>query len=78
MKHTINNIQFKTDKELQEYAKKILYDGDINSTLNGEEMKFMTEYFESIHHEWIDKKGVGLSKIRRIIDKAMGSTGHFK
>lgn len=78
MKYLINNISFKTDKELQEFAKAILYKGSANSLLEGEELKFMIEYFEALHHEWIDKKGAGLLRIRRIMDKVYGKYRAFQ
>ncbi|WP_162794089.1 DUF3223 domain-containing protein [Runella rosea] len=78
MKYLVNNMLFKTDKELQGFAKNILYNSGVNSVLEGEDLKFMIEYFEKLHHEWIDKKGVGLLRIRRVMDKVYGKYRAFQ
>jgi Protein of unknown function (DUF3223) len=78
MKYSINGISFKTDKELQEFAKGILYRGSVNSCLEGEDLEFMLDYFRSIHVEWSQKEGVGVAYIRRITDVVYGKYRAFQ
>lgn len=77
-KYTINNIGFKTEKSVQEYAKNILYYGSVNSVLSEEEFNFMYSYFESIHHEWKMKLGNGIKSIHRVLDKVYGKYRSFE
>jgi Protein of unknown function (DUF3223) len=78
MKHIINNISFKTDKELQEYAKVILYQDEVNSCLINENLEFMMAYFSYLHSEWVQKEGCGIANIRRIKDNVYGKYRAFK
>lgn len=55
----------KTKKQAQEFAKQILYRGELGSTLAGKEMDFMLDFFKTFHHEWAQKKGLGVAEIRR-------------
>jgi len=77
-KYKINNIGFKTEKSVQEYAKNILYFGTVNSVLSKEEFNFMYSYFESIHHEWKLKLGKGIKSIHRVLDKVYGKYRSFE
>lgn len=78
MKYNINNRSFKTDKELQEYAKSILYKNNVNSFLESEELEFMLDYFHTLHVEWYQKQGCGIANIRRIKDNVYGKYRAFQ
>ena len=78
MKYSINGIPFKTDKDLQEYAKGILYRGTVNSCLNKDDLEFMLSYFRSLHVEWKQKQGAGVANIRRICDVVYGKYRAFQ
>jgi len=78
VKYNINGIGFKTDKAVQEHAKKILYSHAINSALNDNEFDFMYDYFKDIHHEWVNKLGCGIKAIHRIADKVGGKYRAFE
>ena len=77
MKYIISNRSFKTDKELQEYAKSILYQNNINSYLENDEFEFMLDYFRTLHVEWHQKQGCGISNIRRVKDYVYGKYRAF-
>jgi len=78
VKYNINGIGFKTDKAVQEHAKKILYSHAINSALNDNEFDFMYDYFKDIHHEWVHKSGCGIKAIHRVMDKVGGKYRAFE
>ena len=78
MKYNINNQLFKTDKELQEYAKSILYQNNVNSYLENNELEFMLDYFRALHVEWHQKQGCGIANIRRIKDNVYGKYRAFQ
>ena len=78
VKYNINGTEFKTDKAVQERAKEILYSNTINSELNEDEFKFMFDYFKQIHHEWLNKLGVGIKSIHRITDRVVNKYRAFE
>jgi len=77
-KYKINNIGFRTEKSVQQYAKNILYFGTVNSVLSEDEFNFMYSYFEDIHHEWKLKLGNGIKSIHRVLDKVYGKYRSFE
>lgn len=77
MKHIVNQIEFKTDKALQEYAKGILYKDKVPSTLNEEDYLFMYDYFRQYHSGFGQKKGVGILKIWRLVEPNYGKHRAF-
>lgn len=76
MKHTINGIGFKTDKDLQQYAKDILYKGGFGP-LQEEDYDFMHEYFKTFHSGWAQKEGVGIKNIHKVIEPNYGKHRAF-
>jgi len=76
MKHSINGIGFKTDKDLQQYAKDILYKGGFGP-LREEDYDFMHEYFKTFHSGWEQKQGVGIKNIHKVIEPNYGKHRAF-
>ena len=68
MKYIVNKIPFKTQKQVQDYAKEIMYRNDVGECLKGDDFDFMLDYFAVFHHEWDIKKGSGVECIEVIID----------
>ena len=77
MKYQINSFLFKTDKAVQEAAKKILYDAKLNNPLPKYEFNFMHEYFKVLHHEFKQKQGTGIKNIIVGMDKTYGKNRAF-
>lgn len=63
--YQLGTVTVKTKTKAQEFAKTILYRGEVGSALEGEELKFMLGFFKTFHHEWAQKKGLGVAEIRR-------------
>lgn len=77
MKHIVNQIEFKTDKSLQEYAKGILYKDKVSTVLNEDDYLFMYDYFRQFHSGFGQKKGVGILKIWRLVEPNYGKHRAF-
>lgn len=72
MKYKINNIGFRTQKQVQDYAKGILYKDSIGSYLRGDDLDFMLAFFEEFHVTWLDKVGPGIKAIQRVKEPNYG------
>lgn len=68
MGYSVNGIQFKTKKAVQEYAKNILYRGDIGQPIRGDDLDFMLDFFKTFHHQWEMKEGAGIQHLYRILE----------
>lgn len=78
MKYRIGNIELNTKSEIQKKAKEILYKGELNSNLEGDDLIFMTDFFSQFHHDWEVKKGVGLKAIKRVKEPVYGKYNGFR
>lgn len=72
MKYKIGNFKANTKTEIQLKAKDILYQGNLNSTVIGDDLDFMIKYFEEFHIDWKLKKGTGLKNIKRVKEPNYG------
>tara|TARA_R110000851_G_scaffold264708_1_gene417318 strand:+ start:38 stop:712 length:675 start_codon:yes stop_codon:yes gene_type:complete len=77
MKYIINNIGFKTQKSVQEYAKKILYKNSLDTSLEHDDLMFMLDYFKTFHCEWSQKLGEGIKDIKRTKEVMFGKHRAF-
>jgi hypothetical protein len=56
---TINNTEFATIAKAEEHARQISKAG-VGTRLLQPEHDFMMDYFKTYHHDWINKRGVGI------------------
>lgn len=76
--YQINGITFSTKGKLEEYAKGILYSGNINDPLIGDDFLFMFDYFKTLHVEFDLKEGCGIKEIVKIVEPMYGKYRGFK
>jgi len=76
MKYLINKKPFNTQKEVQDYAKEILYKDDVDSFLNESDFDFMLSYFNIFHINGKSKTN-NLQKIKRIKEPLAGKFRAF-
>lgn len=78
MTYIICGLEFKTKKQLETYAKDILYSGTLNEPVTGPDLAFMYDYFKKMHVEFDMKEGCGLQSIVRITEPLYGKYRGFK
>ncbi len=78
MIYKIGNYQATSKKKIQEKAKEILYQGSLNSKLEGINFEFMISYFQTFHIDWYLKKGKGVESILRIKEPKYGKYRAYK
>ena len=78
MTYIICGLEFKTKKQLEAYAKDILYSGTLNEPVTGPDLAFMYDYFKKMHVEFDMKEGCGLQSIVRITEPLYGKYRGFK
>lgn len=76
--YQIATTKVKTKTKCQDFAKTILYRAEIGDALEGKSLAFMLSYFETFHHEWKAKKGLGVAEIRRVKEPNYGKHRAFQ
>lgn len=77
MAYNLGNKTFKYKSHAESHARSILYSGQVESDLFGDDFDYMMDYFEEFHCEWVLKKGKGIKSIRRSKEPIYGKYRAF-
>ncbi len=75
--YQLGTVKVKTKTKAQEFAKTILYRGEVGDALEGKELDFMLGFFETFHFGWAQKKGLGVAEVRRQMEPNYGKHRAF-
>lgn len=77
MKYRVGGFESNSKLSIQKIANRILYEGDLNSVIEGKDLEFMIDYFSQFHIHWKEKRGVGIKAIKRVKEPLYGKHRAF-